>query len=60
MKKLLCRHKDNEWFERCGYGLILEEECRFCRIKWLGNKHVVYIKKSFLYILDENEVDGWR
>tara|TARA_E500000178_G_C16919553_1_gene706537 strand:+ start:734 stop:916 length:183 start_codon:yes stop_codon:yes gene_type:complete len=60
MKKILCRHKDEEQFKVSGYGTIEEQDETEAVVRWLvkGNKNL--IKKSYLYILDESQKNGFK
>ena len=60
MKKILARHKSQEWFEKCGYGIIIEEQDKYCLVQWLGKEHLVKMNREYIYILDDKQKDGWR
>ncbi len=61
MKRALCRHKDESMFENLGFGVIknnLDE--KYVLVEWLLCKRTHFMVKNYLYILDENEIDGFR
>jgi|TARA_Y100000114_G_C11640382_1_gene268955 hypothetical protein len=61
MKKLLCRHRDKNMFEKLGFGIIVEDfGGNQVLVEWLLTKRNHFIVKRYLYILDENEIDGYR
>ena len=61
MDKVLCRHKDEGMFENLGYGVIKNDlDEKFVLVEWLLSKPKHFIMKSYLYILDENELNGYR
>ena len=59
MKRILCRHKDEAMFENLGFGVIMNDlGAKFLLVEWLLSKRTHFMKKDYLYILDENEIDG--
>tara|TARA_R100001443_G_scaffold112718_1_gene126620 strand:+ start:122 stop:310 length:189 start_codon:yes stop_codon:yes gene_type:complete len=61
MKRILCRHKDEDMFENLGFGVIKNDlDEKFALIEWLLSKREHFMMKSYLYILDENEISGHR
>lgn len=61
MKKLLCRHKDKGMFSRLGFGLVIEDYGHdYILVEWLISKRNHFIMKKYLFILDENEAEGFR
>tara|TARA_Y100000592_G_C5342672_1_gene255007 strand:- start:149 stop:301 length:153 start_codon:yes stop_codon:yes gene_type:complete len=48
-------------FEKLGFGMIKNDlNAKFLLVEWLLSKRQHFMKKSFLYILDEKEIDGYR
>jgi hypothetical protein len=60
MKKILCRHRDEKMFELMGYGVLLEDYGFKVAVDWLMHDRSHIIHKKYLYILDENEKDGYK
>ena len=61
MKRILCRHKDEGMFENLGFGVIKNDlDEKFALVEWLLSKREHFMKKDYLYILDENEINGHR
>ncbi len=61
MTNILCRHRDESMFEKLGFGMIKNDlNAKFLLVEWLLSKRQHFMKKSFLYILDEKEIDGYR
>jgi len=61
MKKLLCRHRDEDMFKILGYGLVMKELSHSqVLVEWLLTKRMNFMMKKYLYILDETEVNGYR
>ena len=61
MKKLLCRHRDEEMFKILGFGVVVKElSGKQVLVEWLLTKRMNFMMKKYLYILDETEVDGYR
>ena len=61
MKKLLCRHRDEDLFKKIGFGVIhkhLDEKQAI--VEWLLSGRMNFMMKKYLYILDDNEIDGYR
>ncbi len=61
MKRILCRHKDESMFDNLGFGLVTEDlGGRYVLVEWLLSKRKHFMMKSYLYFLDENELDGFK
>ncbi len=61
MASILCRHKDEHMFEKLGFGMIKNDlSAKFLLVEWLLSKRQHFMKKEYLYILDENEIDKHR
>ena len=48
-------------FSRLGFGLVIEDYGHdYILVEWLISKRNHFIMKKYLFILDENEAEGFR
>ena len=60
MKKRLVRHRDRKVFEKIGFGIITEDlDETKCKVYWLRSKYKSLQLKEYMFLLDENEENGY-
>jgi hypothetical protein len=59
MKQRLARHRDRKVFDKLGFGLVTEDLGDKCMVYWLRSKYKSLQLKEYMFLLDENEENGY-
>ena len=59
MRQRLARHRDRKVFDKLGFGLVTEYLGYKCMVYWLRSKYKSLQLKEYMFLLDENEENGY-